>query len=147
MSIAKHVKISDTKKKIMNKNNPTTDIEKVLQEFKKKFIQDHNRGEERFLRGLFIEEFEDFLRQSLRSVREEALKEGQAYKGKANRESYMRGFNEAREKTLREVDERLFKAIEFPDNPLLDEQNNALLRMIALMKEVGQIRAELEGKV
>jgi len=37
----------------------------ILLEFRERFIQDHNKGEERFLRGLFIEEFEAFLTAAL----------------------------------------------------------------------------------
>lgn len=37
-------------------------LDDALREFEKQFVNNHNRGEERFLRGLFIEEFYDFLR-------------------------------------------------------------------------------------
>lgn len=32
----------------------------ILAQFRKEFIQDHNKGEERLLRGLFVEDFERF---------------------------------------------------------------------------------------
>lgn len=47
--------------------------EQTLQKFRKEFIQDHNRGEERFLRGLFIEEFEQFLSEALDNQEKEIL--------------------------------------------------------------------------
>ena len=46
-----------------------------LKEFKEAFIQDHNKGEERFLRGLYIEEFEGFLSQMATQIKEETMEE------------------------------------------------------------------------
>lgn len=41
--------------------------EQIIEEFKKEFVNDHN-DEERFLRGLFIEDFYKFLENSLDSA-------------------------------------------------------------------------------
>lgn len=48
-------------------------MDDVITRFRKKFIQDHNKGEERFLRGLFIEEFEEFIQSEIRKERESVI--------------------------------------------------------------------------
>ncbi len=56
------------------KINPTdtmtkeTNTQRIIERFREEFIQDHNRGEERFLRGLFIEDFEQWLASELEGL-------------------------------------------------------------------------------
>lgn len=65
------MKIQTTGKAVPSK----TVEERVIKAFRKEFVQNHNIGEERFLRGLFIEDFEDFLRKQIPVIQEEAVRE------------------------------------------------------------------------
>lgn len=58
-----------------NNPKPITSEKEAVEIFRKKFINDHNRGEERFLRGLFIEEFEEYIKEVYRAASRETATE------------------------------------------------------------------------
>ncbi len=112
------------------KNNPNSDIEKAIVEFEKDFPKIMGKYKVHAFPKEAFYDLRESLRQSLLSIREQAyaegftkgsdnmyfetrrelpmsyqkgLKEGQAFKGKANRESYLRGFEEGKKKRQEQV--------------------------------------------